>query len=95
MLLEALACGKPVVAGANPGYAGVLQGKGAMGLVNPKDTVEFARRLQLFLTDKDLQELLTDWALEYVKQYDYEQIVDQYEKLFLQIKSNPKRDTKS
>lgn len=83
VLLEAMACGKPVVAGANPGYEGVLQGKGALGLVNPKDSADFARRLKLFLTDQELQKVWSAWALDYVKQFDYRHIVDQYEALYI------------
>jgi phosphatidylinositol alpha-mannosyltransferase len=82
VLLEAIACGRPVVAGANPGYASVLQGRGSMGLVSPKDTEDFARRLKLFLSDKGMRQSWNEWGLEYVKQYDYVRIVDQYEKLY-------------
>lgn len=84
VLLEALACGKPIVAGANPGYSGVLKDTGALGLVNPKDTEDFARRLTTFLTDRELQKLWSKWALNYVKQFDYRKIVDTYEKLYEQ-----------
>ncbi len=82
VLLEAMACGRPVVAGANPGYTSVLQERGALGLVTPKDSVDFARRLVLFLTDKGMRDTWNEWSLEYVKQFDYPRIVDQYEKLY-------------
>jgi phosphatidyl-myo-inositol alpha-mannosyltransferase len=82
VLLEALACGTPTVAGANPGYQSVLQGRGALGLVNPKDQQEFARRLELLLTDQDLRKAMTKWAKEYVKQFDYKCVVDQYEAVY-------------
>lgn len=78
VLLEAMACGKPIVAGANPGYVTVLKETGALGLVNPKDASDFARRLHIFLTDESIQKLWKTWAAEYVKQFDYRHIVDEY-----------------
>lgn len=82
VLLEALACGVPIVAGSNPGYASVLQERGSLGLVNPRDTDDFSRRLQLMLTDETLRKSWKSWAAGYVKQFDYVNIVDKYEQLY-------------
>lgn len=82
VLLEALACGIPTVAGANPGYEYVLQDRGALGLVNPKDTSDFARRLHLMLTDEPLRKAWKAWAKNYVIQFDYTHVVDSYEDLY-------------
>lgn len=85
VLLEALACGTPIVAGSNPGYASVLQERGSLGLVNPRDTDDFARKLQLMLTDEELRKHWKSWAAKYVKQFDYGIIVDKYEQLYDQL----------
>lgn len=82
VLLEAMACGTAIVAGDNPGYEGVLQERGQLSLVDPRQTVEFARRLRLLLTDQELRKTWNAWAGEYVKQYDYPKVVDLYEQLF-------------
>lgn len=82
VLLEAMASGCVTVAGNNTGYEGVLKGKGQISLVNPKDTVEFARRLAVLGTDEELRSLWRKWALEEVKKYDYERIIDQYVTLY-------------
>jgi phosphatidylinositol alpha-mannosyltransferase len=79
VLLEAMACGLVTVAGNNPGYSGVMTGLGSISLIDPKDTREFASRLELLLADTALRELWRKWALETVKQYDYERVVSQYE----------------
>lgn len=79
VLLEAMATGLVTVAGDNPGYAGVMQGRGALSLVNPHDTADFARRLQLLLENEDLRKSWRAWGLEYVKKYDYRSIIEQYE----------------
>jgi phosphatidylinositol alpha-mannosyltransferase len=82
VLLEAMACGLPVVAGNNPGYAAVLTERGSFSLVNPKDTDDFVRRLKLMLFDGDIRKLWIEWAAEGVKQFGYEKVVAQYESLY-------------
>jgi phosphatidylinositol alpha-mannosyltransferase len=82
VLLEAMAVGLPVVAGDNPGYSAVLQGTGSLSLVDPSDTTEFARRLELMLTNDEVRNLWQTWASTNIKQYDYPLVVDQYEKLY-------------
>lgn len=82
VLLEAMATGLVTVAGDNPGYASVMQGLGAISLVNPKHSAEFARRLDLLLYEDDLRSLWRTWAQENVAQYDWPKIVEQYEEVF-------------
>lgn len=82
VLLEAMACGLVVVAGNNPGYASVLQELGSLSLVNPKDPAEFARRMDVMLHDEELRRLWRKWAKEYVKQFSYANIVDQYAEVY-------------
>ena len=85
VLLEAMATGTPVVAGNNAGYASVLQGRGLISLVDPRDSMQFARRLALFLYDRELAKLWRKWALSNVKQYDYAKVIDQYEALYTKL----------
>lgn len=91
VLLEAMASGLVTVAGDNPGYTSVMQGVGNLSLVNPKDTLEFARRLQLLLYTEELRTVWKTWAVNYVQQFDYSKVVDQYEAVYL---SAIKRHTK-
>lgn len=85
VLLEAMARGTVAVAGNNPGYEAVMEGTGRLSIVNPKDTDEFARRLELFLTNESLRKMWLQWAKEYVKQYDYNNVIDQYEALYKNV----------
>lgn len=82
VLLEAMACGLVVVAGDNVGYKSVMQGLGSISLVNPKHTAEFARRLELLLFQPDIRLLWKNWAHDYVKQFSFPEVVDQYERLY-------------
>lgn len=82
VLLEAMATGLVAVAGDNPGYESVMKGLGAISLVNPKHTSEFARRLELLLRENDLRKIWRDWASKEVVQYGYTNIVSQYEEIY-------------
>lgn len=82
VLLEAMAAGCVVVAGANAGYENVLTGSGQISLVNPKDTKEFARRLLLMASDTGLRNHWLHWANEEVEKYSYSNIVKQYITLY-------------
>jgi len=91
VLLEAMASGLVTVAGDNPGYESVMRGLGALSLINPKHSAEFARRLELLLYEKDLRKLWRIWAAEEMPQYRYGRIVDQYEEVYKQALSQGKR----
>ncbi len=91
VLLEAMAAKIPIVAGDNPGYRTVMRERGKLSLVNPKETDEFARRLSIFLSDSDIKKLWCEWASEYVKQFNYPNVVDKYELLYEKLLKNHKK----
>ncbi len=82
VLLEAMATGTVVVAGNNSGYCDVMQGLGAVSIVNPEDSEEFARRLDLLLHEEKLRDIWKRWAREYVTQFDWPHVVEQYEDFY-------------
>jgi phosphatidylinositol alpha-mannosyltransferase len=82
VLVEALAMGAPIVAHPNDGYRWTLRETGRVGLVNCKDAEAYAHRLHLMLEDDAVRRVWQDWAKKYVKQFDYEKIVDAYEELY-------------
>lgn len=85
VLLEAMAAGTPTVAGDNAGYACVMKDRGLLSLVNPKDTDDFTRRLELFLRDQGVRDVWLDWANEYVKQFDSDKIINEYEAVYKKV----------
>lgn len=78
VLLEAMAKGVVTIGGDNPGYAAVMDGRGSLSLVDPEDIDQFARRMELLLSDEPTRQLWREWALDYVKQFDYPKVVEQY-----------------
>lgn len=82
VLLEAMASGCVIVAGNNSGYEGVMRGTGQVSIVNPKDTVEFARRLALLGLDEALRDAWRKWAQDEAALYNYDRIIDQYMTLY-------------
>jgi phosphatidylinositol alpha-mannosyltransferase len=84
VLLEAMATDTVIVAGNNSGYGDVMQDLGAVSIVNPRDDVEFARRLKLLIENQPLRDLWQEWAADYVQQFSYRNIVDQYEALYVE-----------
>jgi len=91
VLLEAMAKGIVTIAGNNSGYTSVLKEMGEISIINPKDTAEFARRLHLLLYDQHLRDLWQKWAKNYVKQFSYPKIIDQYEALYVKALKSSQR----
>ncbi|HSX17736.1 MAG TPA: glycosyltransferase family 4 protein [Patescibacteria group bacterium] len=92
VLLEAMASGLVTVAGDNPGYEAVMSGLGAISLVNPKHSAEFARRLEMLLYEPDLRKLWRTWAENELPQYTYQRIVDQYVEVYKQAIDAKRRE---
>ena len=90
VLLEAMASGIVTVAGNNPGYESVMEGLGQLSLVDPRDTKEFAHRLELLLRDEGLRQLWRTWAKKYVRQFSYAKVVDHYEVVYEQAIAHAK-----
>ena len=89
VVVEAMAMGAAVVAGNNPGYATVMTGRGSLSLVDPKNTPEYARLLELFLTDEEFVDVWRKWALSAVKEFDWPKVVDKYIKLYESLLKSP------
>lgn len=82
VLLEAMASGTVAIAGNNSGYSDLMQETGSLSLINPQDVTEFARRLDTLFNQESIRQLWVDWAKKYVEQFDYPNIVTQYESYY-------------
>lgn len=85
VLLEAMAAAVPTVAGDNPGYVAVMKDTGVLSIIDPRNTADFARRLEVFVTDEALRKHWQTWAKHYVRQFSYAAVVDQYERVYKSV----------
>lgn len=77
VLVEAMACQKPVVAFANEGYKGVLTGKGARFLAEPRDYQILAKKLEILIKNPKLRKEMGQWGIKEVQKYSWEKIASQ------------------
>ena len=83
VLLEAMACGKPVVAFANQGYKELLAGKpGAKFLAKPKDSKGLAKKIELFVENKKLREEMGEWGLKDAQNYSWRKVAERILKFY-------------
>ncbi len=83
VLLEAMAASAVVVAGNNSGYSELMQGIGKISIVNVKDICSFTDRLEILLFQPELRQVWLNWAKQYSKEYDINEVVIQYESYYL------------
>ncbi len=77
VLLEGMAAGRGVViAGDNPGYAGVL-GERSEALFEPTNEEAFARKIQKYLASPKLRQEAHDWQQQFVRRFDVPNVVDE------------------
>ncbi len=79
VLLEAMARGVVIVCGNNSGYKSVMKGFGHKSVIDPKETADFAKKLDSMIFDEKLRKSWTDWSQKYISNFGVEKIVDQYE----------------
>jgi phosphatidylinositol alpha-mannosyltransferase len=78
VLLEAMACGKPVVAFANQGYKELLRGKrGERFLAKPRDYRELAQKLEILIKNPKLRKSMGEWGQKEAQKYPWSRIADQ------------------
>jgi len=78
VLIEAMACGIPVVAFANKGYAGVLKKtKGGRFLARPKHYKVLAEKLEILINSPKLRKEMGKWGTKEAEKYSWPKIVDQ------------------
>ena len=94
VLLEAMAASCPIVAGDNAGYTSTLVDIGALSLVNPKDTVDFARRLEIFLFEENVRDFWKKWAKTYIQKFTFSKIAAQYEEVYKEAIENHEKRSK-
>ena len=76
ILVEAMACQKPVVAFANEGYFQFLKDKKGGILVKNRDWKELAKKLEILIKDEKLREKMGKIAQKEAQNYSWQKIAD-------------------
>lgn len=77
VLLEAMACGKPVTGFSNIGYKELLKNtKGESFLAEPKNEKELALKIEKLVIDEKLRKEMGEWGIKESKKYSWEKIAD-------------------
>ena len=76
ILVEAMACQKPVVAFANEGYFQFLKDKKGGILVKNRDWKELAKKLEILIKDEKLRKKMGKIAQKEAQNYSWEKIAD-------------------
>ena len=83
VLLEAMASRKPIVAGNNPGYRGLITHELNGFLVDPADTLQFTNHMQILLNSQNLREQFGENGRKKAEGYDWKvvckQLLDLYQ----------------
>lgn len=82
-VLESMACGCPVVA-SNSGAIPELAGDAAV-LINPRDTMEIAEKLLMFLQNPSIAEEYRERGFSHVKNFSWEKTASQTLKIFNEV----------
>jgi len=82
VLLEAMACRKPVIVSNIPGPRSIIKDGENGLLVPPGNSLKLADAIIKLLTNKKLKENMVRHAYETVKEYDWDNIVRQYEDIY-------------
>ena len=81
-VMEAMACGLPIVASKIRGNSDLIDsGKGGY-LVQPKDVDGFAKAIISVIKDKKKVESMENYNFEKIKEYSKEKVIDQMAKLY-------------
>ncbi len=83
VLLEAMACGTPVVGFANTGYKNVITEEMRPYFSEPQDEEGLIKATEAILTDSNIGTQISTLGLAEVKKYNWTHVAKQIEKLYL------------
>ena len=89
VLLEAMACGTPLVAFSNQGYKDVLKGKfSERFLAKNKDHLDLAKKIEELIENPSLRKEAGEKGLKEVQEYSWTKIADQVLSFYQKCKKN-------
>lgn len=86
-LVEAMAAGKPIIAGNNDGYQETLADYPCQRcVVDPKNSQNFAKVIEELISDEKLRRQLACWGPKHADKYSAERVAKQHLKIYTQLK---------
>lgn len=82
VLLEAMACGTPMVGFGNSGYLNVINGKWTEYFPEPRDGQSLTDKIEKLYNNPDIREEMIDWGIEEAKKYEWAKITEQVETVY-------------
>jgi phosphatidylinositol alpha-mannosyltransferase len=82
VLLEAMACGLPMVGFGNEGYMNIIQGEWAQFFPKPKDLKTFIEQIDILYNQSDKREAMKAWGLNEVHKYSWHSVTDRIAKIY-------------
>jgi glycosyltransferase involved in cell wall biosynthesis len=82
VILEAMACGLPIIASRVGGIPDILTNDTNGYLVEVKDTNDLANKILLLLSDGVLRKKISDNNRQLVKKYSWENVISELEKIY-------------
>ena len=82
VILEAMACGLPIVASRVGGIPDIITNNHSGYMVEVKDTNDIANKIILLLQDDTLRKKITDNNRQIVKKYSWENVIVELERLY-------------
>ena len=92
VLLEAMACGTPVVASNVGGIPGVVKDGFVGFLVPPKDPQAIAKKVLKILENPELRETMSKNCMEWTKKFTWKNIAQKYLKVYYEILANRRKN---
>lgn len=94
VIVEAMACGLPVVATNVGAIPEIIKDRENGLLVKPNDPDEFAKAIIEIIENKDMRKMISSNAINDAKKYNFENTVKKYEDLYLsELKSTAEERT--
>ena len=90
-LLEAMACGKPVIASKVGGIPYVVEDGKTGILFKSGDVEDLAEKVIILLQNKELREMMGATGLEKAKEFSWERITDRTVELYMKVTSKQNR----
>ncbi len=85
-ILEALACGLPIVGFQNEAFLEILKGYPySRLLVNNRNVLELSKALKQLINSSEKRKEISDWGIERVKDFNWTNTAKETEKLYYQI----------